>query len=347
MTLFYKNVIVGVFWALILFLVLQSNTSQMFLTMLFTIFVLHFSEDNLQGRVKKDSIRKGVSLLVAFGAIGIFGYLLYQASATIWTDLNGLLASSQDEILALSSSLGLDVSDYSELHAMAVEFMKSNMEFLTFSAGLLVKVFLGVILGIIVHMSPIKPQNNHAWDEIMATIVHQSKTMYRGFRNIMQIQAKIAVMNTIIISIMAIPINWIIFGEMLPYWYAIIPLAAILSLLPVIGNVLINLILVAATVQMAPWYVLVSVLLFGIMHKVEMAVVGAEMNKKLNVPFSAIIFSMVLGEFLFHSMSGMVLGMVLMVTMYYLLRELKGPSEYGQTIETVPTPENMEDNSGK
>ena len=38
------------------------------------------------------------------------------------------------------------------------------------------------------------------------------------------------------------------------------------------------------------------------------------MNEKVNVPFSFIIISMALGEMLFHSMSGMLLGMVILLT---------------------------------
>lgn len=339
MTLFYRNVSLGLAWIIFFSLMIASHTSQMFLAMLFTVFVLHFSE-NLTGKyITRNKSQKFIALILSALIISLISFALYKSVMFMWGDLNELIQKSQPLIIESLHKLGLEknVQTISELYNIVVEFIKVNVGVITFSAGLLLKVFIGILLGIVVHFSIIEEANDsNAWGNIMNKMLAQANVMYNSFRDIMGIQVVISLMNTTIISVMALGLTYFIYGQFLPYWYVIIPLTAILSLVPVVGNLMVNIILVLSTVQISPTYVLVGVGLFLVIHKLELIVIGKKMKEKVNIPFILILLSMLLGEMLFHSMSGMILGMVLMVTISTLLKDMEMinvPSERPAMIE--------------
>lgn len=326
MTLFYRNTIVGLIWLVLLGLIIQSHASQMLLAMLFTVFVLHFSEDVTSKYFDKPNIKKYLALLLSSAIITIISYAIYKSLQFMWGDLNQLIVQSQPMILEALHKYGLEqnVQTISEIYTILIDFVKTNVGIVTFSAGLLLKVFIGVLLGIVIHFSHMEfDETKNAWDSILGKIVNQSSTMYKSFRDIMGIQVIIALMNTTIVSIMALGLTQIWAGQFLPYWYVIIPLTAILSLVPVVGNLMINLILILSTIQISPAYVLVGVGMFLFIHKLELIVIGKKMKEKVDIPFLLILLSMLLGEWLFHSMSGMILGMVMLVTFSKLSKEMK------------------------
>lgn len=325
MTLFYRNAVVSMFWLLIAFLVIQTQTSQMFLSILFTVFVLHFSEDLLQTKMKLSlKIAKPLGLLLSIGILSSIVYGLFVAFSFMISDFNALINTSDKKLLSFLSSYGYDYVNLEELYSVIMEFAKQNMGFLTFSLALLFKVVLGILLGVILHMSPIeKVTYTNSWDNVLGTILEQSQVLFKSFKNIMGIQVLISLMNTSIVGVFSTLLSWLVFGDFLPYWYVIIPLTALLSLVPVVGNVLINIVLALSIVQVDPYYIVAGLALFAIIHKLELIVIGKKMKAKVNVPFVVILFSMVLGELLFHSMSGMMLGMIVIVAVSFLMKDVK------------------------
>ncbi len=343
MSIFYRNTIVAVFWGLITFLVIQSHTSQMFLAMLFTVAVLHLSEFIAEKYLTKDKSKKIISLILSASILSSVGYSLYLAFVFMGQDIGHLIEASQPAIKEALGEFGLEKNfqTISDLYTILIVFLKANIGFITFSAGLLLKVIIGIILGVVVHMSHIDQQNtSNAWGSIVHTINSQCKVIYTSFRDIMSIQILISLMNTTIIAAMALGLTYVIYGQVLPYWYVIIPLTAILSLIPVVGNIMINIILILATVQVSPTYVLVGLGLFLAIHKLELIVVGNKMNEKVNVPFIIVLFSMILGELLFHSMSGMMLGLIIMISLSKLLREINVVGE--SKVQTISKKAHLE-----
>lgn len=84
-----------------------------------------------------------------------------------------------------------------------------------------------------------------------------------------------------------------------------------------------SIILMMSTVQISLTYVGVGIGMFLIIHKLELLVIGNKMKEKMNLPFIFILISMILGEFLFHSMSGMILGMVLVSTLSMIMKNIE------------------------
>lgn len=319
MSIFYRNMIVGSFWLMLIALLITSQTTSMLLALLFTVFVLNLSEFVISTKIK-NTLKKIVGFVLSVTAISLIGWGVYVAFSAMISDFNSLINSSHGQIISTANQLGLEVTTLQEIQVLAIDFIKENTGFLVVTGSLLIKVFLGVILGIIIHFSPLKQSDQNVWGSVLNTILSQSQIFFESFKNIMAIQVLISLMNTAIIAFMSTVFTWLIFGEFLPYWYVLILLTAVLSLVPVVGNMLINIILVLSTIQMSPFYVLVGLGLFAIIHKLELLVIGKQMDSKVGIPFIVILFSMVIGKLLFNSMSGMILGMVTVVTVAQLLK---------------------------
>lgn len=334
MTYIGKNIIVGLIFLVIAFLIITTKTSQMFLAMLFSLFVLNFSE-KISGNFidsSKKMLQKFSSFLISAFILFGLGWALYQSFKYMALDLNQLIQVSQPKIIEFLNKLGLkDIESVSQFYNIIIDFVKGNVGFIASGAGLIIKVIIGLLFGLVFHFSVIHvASSDTVKGAVINDLTYYSDKIFNSFKNIMEIQVLVSMMNTIIISVMALGVTYIwtmLDGspepKFLPYWYVIIPLTAILSLIPVVGNILINLILIMATIQISPEFVLVGLGLFLVIHKLELILVGKKMKEKVDMPFPLILISMLLGEFLFHSMSGMLLGMVIILTISNILSEMK------------------------
>lgn len=324
------NIIIIGIWSLLLYLTVINNLGQMVLAILFTVFILNFSETISKKYIGDNLFGKIFSFIFSLAMISIISYSLYRSVHFMWMDLNILIDQSEELIINQLKVLGFSesITTISDTYSIVFDYLKSNLNVLTFSAGLILKVLLGVILGILFYFSKIATdENDNAWNLIMGKIRSQAKVMFNSFNDIMIIQVSISIMNTIIISIFALVITEYIYGAFLPYWYVVIPLTAIISLIPVVGNIMLNFLLLLSTIQISPIYAAVGIGMFLVMHKLEFLIIGSQMEQKIGVSLVIVLISMILGESLFHSMSGMFLGLIILVTLSRMLKEIKIENE--------------------
>lgn len=329
---FGKNVIVGSLWLLIIFLIITTQTSQLFLSMLFTVFVLSFSADISDKYITKDgNIKSFLSFFISFIIFTGVGAMLYFSIHYMAKDLNDLLYRSQPIIIDNLKSYGIEeIETISQIYDKILEYFKSNINVITTSLGLLTKVLIGVIFGLIFHFNKVDAKaNTNLEGRVINDISYYSHKIFVSFKNLMEIQVLVSLMNTTIVSFMALALTPIINdNNFLPYWYVIIPLTAILSLIPVVGNVLINILLILGTIQVSIWWVVFGVGMFIGIHKLELILIGSKIKEKVGLPFGYILTSMLLGELLFHSMSGMLLGMVILLTITNIMRKVPYKEDY-------------------
>lgn len=319
-----KNIIVASIWILLFVVVILTQTSQMVLSLLFTLFVLTFSEEIVSKYINNKVLQKISSSLLSITTILIVIVSLYYAITYMAKDLVDVANNSQDNIIKKLSFLG--VNNLDQLYKKFIDYINNNLVVVSGSAIILFKVIIGFILGFVFHFSTI----DHKYDQTLeAAIINDLRKygnkIFISFRNIIEIQVIVSLLNTIILSILAL--GFYLSGEILPFWYIIIPLASILSLIPVVGNVLINLMLALCTIQISFVYLIIGISSFLIAHKLELILIGKKIKEKIDISFVLVLLSMLLGELLFHSMSGMLLGMVIVLSLLLIAREIKYPDE--------------------
>lgn len=318
-----KNIIVGIIWILLLALVILTQTSQMVLTMLFTLFILTYSEEKTSIYIKNKKFQKIASSIISITIITAVIIALYYSLVYMAKDLMDIAENSQEKILKNIEFLG--ITNIEQIYQKVISFIKQNVVIFSNSAIVLFKIFIGFILGFLFHFSIIEHNKENTLEaHIINDLKKYGEKIFLSFRNIIEVQVLVSIMNTIIISILAL--GFYLSGETLPFWYIIIPMAAIVSLIPVVGNLIINLMLVLGTLQISVVYVLIGVGSFLIAHKLELIIIGRKIKEKINIPFLLVLLSMLIGELLFHSMSGMLLGMVIVLSLINVAREIKYPN---------------------
>lgn len=330
-----KNIIVASIWLLLFFVTIITQTSQMVLSLLFTLFVLTFSEEIVSKYINNKVLQKISSSILSIITILIVLISLYYAITIMAKDLIDVAHNSQDNIIKKLSFLGINNID--QLYKKFIEYINNNLIVVSGSAIVLFKVIIGFILGFVFHFSTV----DHKYDQTLeAAIINDLRKygnkIFISFRNIIEIQVIVAILNTIIISTLAF--GFYLSGETLPFWYIIIPLASILSLIPVVGNILINLMLALCTIQISFVYLIIGLTSFLIAHKLELILIGKKIKEKIDISFILVLLSMLLGELLFHSMSGMLLGMVIVLSLLLIAREIKYPEDdekFKEQLENV------------
>lgn len=78
-----------------------------------------------------------------------------------------------------------------------------------------------------------------------------------------------------------------------------------------------------STIQISLIAAIIGISIFLVAHKLELIIIGKKIKEKINVSFVLVLMSMLIGELLFSSMAGMLLGMVFMLAICLITRDIE------------------------
>ena len=78
-----------------------------------------------------------------------------------------------------------------------------------------------------------------------------------------------------------------------------------------------------STIQISLIAAIIGISIFLVAHKLELIIIGKKIKEKINVSFILVLMSMLIGELLFSSMAGMLLGMVFMLAICLITRDIE------------------------
>lgn len=316
-----KNIIVLSIWIFLFGLLVFTKSSQMLLALLFTLFVLTFSENFIKKYLSKNNkLNKYISTVISVFILVLIVFGLYFAISFMSKDLLVLIKESQNH---LHTNLGfLGIHNLDDIIEKLNNFVKENMQILSNSLVTILKIFIGFILGFVFYFSSLKFKSENTLEAaIINDLRRYGQKIFSAFKNIIEVQIVVAILNTLVISILSF--CFYLYGETLPFWYIIIPTTFVLSLIPVIGNLLINLFLLLSTIQISLIAAIIGISIFLVAHKLELIIIGKKIKEKINVSFILVLMSMLIGELLFNSMAGMLLGMVFMLAICLITRDIE------------------------
>jgi predicted PurR-regulated permease PerM len=322
----FNNKVVAIFWFFIISFMVYFNLSTFVLSILFTLLILTLTQ-NLFAKININiKIKKYISLLFSIFIFTILGNTLYFSFKLMATDLVELISISQPLIIKFFHNLniGYHIKNLEDIFNIGLSYFKSNLNIITSSLTVFLQILLGIIFAILLHFEEFKTiEPTNSWEYIVDKILFQTKLIFENFKKIMTIQIIVAILNTLMVSLLSLIITPLIYHMNLPYWYILIPLTFVLSFFPVVGNLLINVILVMATVQVSTIYVILGISLFFLAHKMELLIIGSKLKGKVDVNFVFILFSMFIGELIFNSFSGILLGMIILTSISTILKNIK------------------------
>lgn len=186
------------------------------------------------------------------------------------------------------------------------------------SAKILVHVIIGMILGALVAFSFLHKDEKIVLKPFNEELLKRISIFANVFSHVVFAQVKIASINTILTAAylyIALPI----FDIDMPYSKTIVLLTFLFGLIPVLGNLVVNVIVVAISLTVSFKLAVISLIFLVVVHKLEYYINAKIVGSRLKISIWELLIAMVIMESIFG-----VIGVVLGPVVYgYIKEELK------------------------
>jgi predicted PurR-regulated permease PerM len=211
----------------------------------------------------------------------------------------------------------LPFTDYDSLKDFALDTIKGEARYLSnfakFARGAsshLLFLTAGAMVAIGFFLNPrfAQPQKGGGDDNLYSTatteIASRFKTLYESFSTVMGAQIVISAINTTLSAIFLLAVG-------LPYAVIVIGVTFLCGLVPIIGNLVSNSIVVAIGFTVSPRMALGALIFLVVIHKLEYLLNSKVVGWRTRNPFWLTLLALMLGERIF-GIPGMLLGPVLL-----------------------------------
>jgi predicted PurR-regulated permease PerM len=254
-------------------------------------------------------------ILVSFLAYGL-GYSINQAVAS--------LPEIADKAVPLviqwakNYKIELPFTDYDSLKDVALDLVRSQAKYLDsvarFARGATTQfVFLivGTIVAINIFLDPRvyldsekHVGRNNLYSLCCEQIALRFTMLYRSFAAVMGAQLLISAINTVLTGIF-------VFAVQLPYAVVVIGMTFLCGLLPVVGNLISNTIVVSIGFTVSPRMALLSLIFLVVIHKLEYLLNSKIVGDRIRNPLWLTLLALIVGERLM-GIPGMILAPVVL-----------------------------------
>ena len=234
---------------------------------------------------------------------------------------------------AEKKNIELPFTDYASFKTLALEEAKDkivNVSRYTGQAGVhLVLILIGLVVAASIHLGPgfvlagdphVKPGSLYA--EVGRQLTRRFQLLYQSFAVVMGAQLIISAINTVLTSLF-------IFGCGFPHAIVILVLTFFCGLLPIIGNILSNTLIVGIGFTISPQMALMALAFLVVVHKLEYFLNSKIIGHRIKNPMWLTLIGLVIGERLM-GIPGMILAPVLL---HYIKVESANFSGPGKTRE--------------
>jgi predicted PurR-regulated permease PerM len=219
---------------------------------------------------------------------------------------------------AKQHQIELPFTDYDSLKEVASDAVKSQVSYLAgfakFARGATAQ-FVFLIVGCVVAIGLfLNPQlelarekhlvRNNLYSLCCEQISQRFSTLYRSFATVIGAQIVISVINTLFTAIFVAAVR-------LPHPLVVIGMTFLCGLVPVIGNLISNTILVGIAFTMSPKMALAGLVFLVVIHKFEYFLNGKIVGDRINNPLWLTLLALIVGERLM-GIPGMILAPVIL-----------------------------------
>lgn len=263
---------------------------------------------------------KALAVIVFLGALAGIAYALgYFINQTIRA-LPEIGDKAIPAIIAWAKQFGIELpfTDYDSLKDLAFDTVKSEVRFLgsfaKFARGVSTEaLFLaaGCVVAISAFLHPrfeVGADNSMAPENLYAgscrEIAARFRTLYGSFVTIMGAQIIISAINTVLTAIFVLAVR-------LPYAVVVIGVTFLCGLVPVVGNLLSNTIVVAIGFTVSPRMAFGALIFLIVIHKLEYFLNSKIVGWRIHNPLWLMLLALIVGERLL-GIPGMILAPVML-----------------------------------
>ena len=280
-------------------------------TPLLTVLFSYFALRKLYfGRRKWLSV--ALFLIVLSGTLYGFGFLIRQA----FTAFPKIAADSIPPIIAYAQSHGIELpfSDLDSLKGATLDMIKDEFLFVGNFARAATKQFVFGLIGIVVAVSlflnpgiqkfPTKPKNPNLFTAATDEIKIRFRLFYDSFETVMGAQLLISSINTFLTAIFVLAVS-------LKYGPFVVGLTFLCGLLPIVGNLISNSIIVGIAFTISPRVAIAALVFLVVLHKLEYFLNSKIIGDRIKNPVWLTLLALIIGE-RFMGIPGMMLAPVVL-----------------------------------
>jgi predicted PurR-regulated permease PerM len=260
--------------------------------------------------------RKWLSLVLFFVVVAAtlygLGFLIRQAII----DFPKIAAESLPPFIAYAQSHGIELpfSDLDSLKAAIVDVVKNEFlfvgNFARAATTQLAFVLIGIVVAVSLFLNPRmekfsnKPRHSDLFTAVTDEIKIRFRLFYQSFETVMGAQIRISAINTFLTAVFVLAVS-------LKYKTFVIGLTFLCGLLPIIGNLISNAIIVGIAVTMSPRLAIVALIFLVAIHKLEYFLNSKIIGDRIKNPVWLTLLALIVGE-RFMGIPGMILAPVVL-----------------------------------
>lgn len=217
------------------------------------------------------------------------------------------------EVMTDADTIKTALADWLKLHAETLKLAGSSVSF-----GL-VHMLMGMLLAVLVFFRHVTHHVDYVPGTLSAALEQKVDRFAHAFGRIASAQVKISLLNTSLTALyvlVALPL----FGQHIPFATTIVVVTFVCGLIPVLGNLISNTVIVILSLGISPAIAIASLIFLVIIHKLEYLtnsrIVGAETDSQA----WEILLAILLGETAF-GVAGVVMAPILYAFVKRELRE--------------------------
>jgi predicted PurR-regulated permease PerM len=314
--------------AVLLVLIGWLHLATLLLTALFGFFALHVF--SLFGRSKTLGV-----VLYAIAVVAI-GYGLYFFSSQAYKTLPKIATETIPAVVNYAEKQGLELpfTDYASFKTLALKEVNERIANVGRYAREATLQIAMLIIGLVVAVSlfinakwEVESDPEAGKDSLYSTVVRELvtrfETFYASFARVIGAQIAISLINT---ALTAVFLVWNGF----PYATVIIVLTFLFGLLPIIGNLMSNTLIIGVGFTISPKMALFALIFLVVIHKLEYFLNSKVIGDRIRNPMWLTLIGLILGEKLM-GIPGMILAPV-------VLHYIKVEASRNKMAETAAEP---------
>lgn len=285
-------------------------------TVLFCFFALHL----LAFGGKK---WLGITLfLVLLTGAGTGFYVFVKQSATA---IPHIAEMTIPVVLEWAEKQGIELpfTDFNSLRQLAISAINEEINGVAKYAGVALIQGAAILIGVVVAISLFlnsrfdletdhPSQTNNLYTQTALQIAERFKVFYRSFATVMGAQIAISAINTLMTA-------GFLFWNHLPYAQVLVGITFLCGLLPIVGNIISNTLIVGVAFTISPKMALFALVFLVVLHKSEYFLNSKIVGDRIQNPMWLTLIGLVLGEKLM-GIPGMILAPVIL---HYIKVEAK------------------------
>ena len=243
---------------------------------------------------------------------------------------------------AEKQGIELPFTDYASLKEQALSSISTQVagigkyaktavfDIAAFIIGLVVAVSLFLDSQFPPRPSPVKPgirtPQLNLYVAALTEISKRFRTFYASFSKVMGAQIIISLINT---SLTSVFLTW----NQLPYASVIVVLTFLCGLLPIIGNLLSNTLIVGVSLTISPKLALAALIFLVVLHKFEYFLNSKIIGDRIKNPMWLTLLGLIVGERLMG-----IPGMILAPVVLHYIKVETSRSKFAQFRKAAPAP---------